>query len=458
MKLKITSFITAICLAANVIAGTFSVKSGSGYLETGTDCIIFKDAQQGSISYSSGNIPLRNLICFEVTKQGDEMGIDTIKTENIALSTDSQSVTINNLSANTGYKITYTNYSRNDSIRDSAYAYVMNYQPLTHVSFPDSVGCGEDVRLQLEPTMQWINKYGNPQKVKRELSIGYHSFGLRSEKPTIDSISYTTTATDYHILDSMPYTDTKFYVTDLTFKKLSKDSVLVVVSDSIFHNSSIISFPTMETSTKQEHEADDSQDHFVRFTEEHNDAVNVVQRFRHSGPLFLNLESNANDTTNAYHYEWAFVSDENATRGDYDNAFTQHGSYVNAFKFEDPGLHCIRLTVRDLNDTTCKHQSYACLQISDSKIAAPNVFTPNGDGVNDEFRVSYQSIATFEISIYDQWGRRVYQSTDITQGWDGTFHGKLASIGTYFYVIKAVGTDDEEYILKGDINLIRSKK
>lgn len=459
MKLKITSFIAAICTVANLSASSFSITSGNGYLEKGTDCFVFEDASKGSITFTTGNHLLDSVVCYKITITEGEKTREVIGNENISLSADLKQVTINNLSANTGYVVLNTNHSQNQAFKDSSYAYVINYQPLTKVSFPDTIACGEDVRLLFEPTIQYYNIYGNPQKLDRDLSLGYYSFGLRGEQPTIDSISYSINAADYYDLDSVPYTDTKFYVTDLTAKNLLKSGNFIVTSDSLFHNTSVVAFPTMETTTKQQHEADDSKEHFMRFSSEHDEAVEAAKSFRHSGPLVLNLESFANDTANSFHYEWAFISGDDAMKGDYNyNAFHNHGNYVNAYKIEDPGLHCVQLTVRNLNDTTCKHQSYACLQITESRIAAPNAFTPNGDGVNDEFRVAYQSIATFEISIYDQWGRRVYQSTDITQGWDGNFHGKLASIGAYFYVIKAVGTDEEEYILKGDVNLIRSKK
>ena len=114
-------------------------------------------------------------------------------------------------------------------------------------------------------------------------------------------------------------------------------------------------------------------------------------------------------------------------------------------------------------------------------LLVPNVFTPNGDGKNDEFRVLYRSIKEYHIWVYNRWGKLVYESQDPAKGWDGTINNHPAAEGAYFYVIRALGTDaaanaeyrtkaaykrakdkaDEAiigvYQLSGDINLLRGK-
>jgi gliding motility-associated-like protein len=84
-------------------------------------------------------------------------------------------------------------------------------------------------------------------------------------------------------------------------------------------------------------------------------------------------------------------------------------------------------------------------------LLVPNVFTPNGDGANDEFRVVYRSIKEFHCWVYNRWGMLVYQWSDPAKGWDGTIGGRPAAEGAYFYVIRALGTDADEnakYTLK----------
>ena len=110
----------------------------------------------------------------------------------------------------------------------------------------------------------------------------------------------------------------------------------------------------------------------------------------------------------------------------------------------------------------------------------PNVFTPDRNGQNDEFRVLYKSLATFKCDVYNRWGKLVYSWTDPAEGWNGNIGGRPAAEGAYFYVIRALGTDaakdasfigikavytkkklnaDESvigvYQMSGDINLLR---
>ncbi|MES2284402.1 MAG: gliding motility-associated C-terminal domain-containing protein [Bacteroidota bacterium] len=71
-------------------------------------------------------------------------------------------------------------------------------------------------------------------------------------------------------------------------------------------------------------------------------------------------------------------------------------------------------------------------------IEIPNVFTPNGDGINDVFKInlSGESLTNFNVSIYDRWGILVFASSSINNKWDGrTTSGLKVECGTYFYVL-----------------------
>lgn len=93
-----------------------------------------------------------------------------------------------------------------------------------------------------------------------------------------------------------------------------------------------------------------------------------------------------------------------------------------------------------------------------SKLEVPNVFTPNGDKINDIFRLKAANLSSIEVVIFDRWGNRVYEVTSDTGnfGWDGkTLAGKDAPEGTYFYTLKATGKDDVSYDQKGTVSLYR---
>ena len=145
--------------------------------------------------------------------------------------------------------------------------------------------------------------------------------------------------------------------------------------------------------------------------------------------------------------------------------------------FAEPGSYRV---VCKVNNQYCTSDSMEVIvAISSSFLSVPNVFTPNGDGKNDEFRVAYRSIKEFHCWVYNRWGKLVYEWSDPAKGWNGMIGNRPASEGAYFYVIRALGTDaapnaqymskiayqnkknkDPEailgiYQLSGDINLIR---
>lgn len=86
----------------------------------------------------------------------------------------------------------------------------------------------------------------------------------------------------------------------------------------------------------------------------------------------------------------------------------------------------------------------------------PNAFTPNGDGLNDVFRVrsvGYKNVKYFKI--YNRFGEQVYLGDNIEDGWDGTCNHLQADIGTYFWQIIYLDRFGKEGYLKGDVTLIR---
>jgi len=93
-----------------------------------------------------------------------------------------------------------------------------------------------------------------------------------------------------------------------------------------------------------------------------------------------------------------------------------------------------------------------------STMQVPNVFTPNGDDVNDLFFLKSTNLEEISIMIFDRWGRKVYDLVSETGNiaWDGkTSAGKEVADGTYFYIIKARGKDGNSFEKKGTVNLYR---
>ncbi len=86
----------------------------------------------------------------------------------------------------------------------------------------------------------------------------------------------------------------------------------------------------------------------------------------------------------------------------------------------------------------------------------PNAFTPNGDGVNDVFRVLGNTgrLEGFSLGVYNRWGQRIFHTNDKYQGWDGVYNGSGALLGTYVYVLE-YNIAGKPYLQKGNFHLLR---
>ncbi len=98
-----------------------------------------------------------------------------------------------------------------------------------------------------------------------------------------------------------------------------------------------------------------------------------------------------------------------------------------------------------------------------SRIFVPTAFSPNGDSVNDVWKVSPLSVynvvgsklTQFNARVYNRWGMLVFESNDIYKGWDGTFKGAKAPVDVYIYMVYAEGIDKRFIRLNGNVTLIR---
>ena len=91
-----------------------------------------------------------------------------------------------------------------------------------------------------------------------------------------------------------------------------------------------------------------------------------------------------------------------------------------------------------------------------STLVMPNAFSPNNDRINDVYKVkSYQNIVEFHAYIFNRWGQKLYEWTNIEEGWDGKYRGNDVKQGTYFVLVKAKGADGQTYNIRKDVNLLR---
>jgi gliding motility-associated-like protein len=124
----------------------------------------------------------------------------------------------------------------------------------------------------------------------------------------------------------------------------------------------------------------------------------------------------------------------------------------------EPGVYTVTLTA---TASGCTATATTTITVLDgpsviSSITVPNVFTPNGDGQNDELTLAEVGIATVDLEVLNRWGQVVGRIERPGQAWDArSFSGEQVPEGTYFFVMTATGADGRKHEAKGTITVLR---
>jgi len=119
--------------------------------------------------------------------------------------------------------------------------------------------------------------------------------------------------------------------------------------------------------------------------------------------------------------------------------------------------YCVWVT--DINgcaDSACVLVNVGCENVMQD-IFVPNAFSPNDDGVNDRLILKVESacIKTFTFRVYNRWGEKVFETSNADEPWDGSFRGQMMGTDVFAYTVYAKLSSREDFILKGNISLIR---
>jgi gliding motility-associated-like protein len=110
------------------------------------------------------------------------------------------------------------------------------------------------------------------------------------------------------------------------------------------------------------------------------------------------------------------------------------------------------------SDSGCVATSSATITVNPQhEIYVPNAFSPNNDGINDYWEIfGYKKAWVFvKVEVFDRWGEKVFESTDVDFQWDGTYRGTPVSIGVYVYSLTVTFIDGYSDHSKGTITIIK---
>jgi gliding motility-associated-like protein len=117
-----------------------------------------------------------------------------------------------------------------------------------------------------------------------------------------------------------------------------------------------------------------------------------------------------------------------------------------------------RYTVIGIDETGCSDTLTFGFQVPEAccTFSYPGAFSPNGDGRNDKWRpILYGNHRTYELSIYNRWGMRLFHSFTPNEGWDGFYEGQAQETGTYFYLMQAKCITGKAEQKQGEFVLLR---
>lgn len=187
-----------------------------------------------------------------------------------------------------------------------------------------------------------------------------------------------------------------------------------------------------------------------------------LEKIEGDAPLLVRFTAIASDLEAGSTLEWRF---RHSGAGGSQAEITRYEENPE-FTFTESGLTIATLYVR-LNNELVDSISMN-ITITESHLEMPNAFSPNDDGHNDVYGAKgiaknggkstgkYRSIVEFHAYIFNRWGQKLYDWTDIEGYWDGTYNGSPCKDGVYYVLVKARGADGKEYNIRRDINLIRS--
>jgi len=197
-------------------------------------------------------------------------------------------------------------------------------------------------------------------------------------------------------------------------------------------------------------------DYYFQVTDYNNCADSISVKVTQPSDIIANfsidedliLEGNNVTVTNlssgANYFSWNFGDNSNTSN-----------EFELTYKYNKQGNFIIELIASNI-DLSVICNDTASLNIAVEGYDINNVFTPNNDGINDEYHFGDEMLVELRVAIYNRWGQQVYAFNDVKGSWDGkSFNGEFAPEGVYFFTMEAIGSLGDSYIEEGTITLLR---
>ena len=412
-----------------ISSGEFSVISETPNSSSGLNKVyVVRNTENLTLSYKFN--PSHTIKCYKFDQRGS---IDAIQISDVSI--EGNILKINNPESECGYII--------DDDNQMFYFWLIDYSK--YQFSPESISLSS--KSDCNCTMLDFNGYASPIyyygvngrrfNLNRALKLSYTSLDLDENSASFEIRNFDRSyeyISDVISIFPPVYSSTSFTLEGDAF--LNRWNEQKKVTSPIYFPISVIA----ETKVKQLNES-----------EENSNQINSnSELLGGNAPCELSFEVTTSE--GVIHNEWQFSSDQ-----DFENIIYRINDKEFDYTFIDEGKTFIRY-IGSNADGSCETISDVYeVAIGTSELKVPNIFSPNNDGINDEWKISYQSIIKYECWIYDRYGKEVFHTSDPNKGWSGKSNNGNIRSGVFYYIIKAQGSDGKNYNLSGDINIISSK-
>lgn len=355
--------------------------------------------------------------------------------EEVTVTVDGNTVEVTETQGNCGFIV-------NDGERPY-YFWVVNYisspTHLTSIAPADTQEC-DNTELVVNATAPAIHYYtiaGQQRTLSRDLELHYTTLEWNDEAKVYNQVDKIQTLTSLNaVIRITPpvYCSTSFTLTGDRFQTIWHEAQ--TIESNVMSPNGIAA----ETEAVQE-----------EVTLGEGEASNVIS----GGDAGLGGSAPAEISFNAYvtdavvHNEWQMSKDP-----EFNNIEYRFSEQDLTYTFNEEGVYYLRYIGSDSTGKCEVVGETYTVSIGASELRIPNAFSPDGNGVNDVWKVGYRSLLSFKCWIFDKNGKKLYYFDDPAGGWDGMVGGKVVRPGVYYYVIEAQGADGKKYKKGGDINVV----
>ncbi|MCD6112323.1 MAG: gliding motility-associated C-terminal domain-containing protein [Bacteroidales bacterium] len=336
--------------------------------------------------------------------------------------------------------------------------------PTANLSGNNSICYGSTSLLTVELTgaSPWeiIYSDGDTSITKSNITNSTYSFSV---KPEATTTYYITDVLDANLCKNTGIGTATIEVNPIPVASILSDSTTCLNATLTFHdNSTVVTGNINSWFWNFDESGATSYDKNPQYTFEstglHNISLSVetdkgcTNTTSKSLMVFPNPEVNINFNNGCI----IFNTTDTLDAGDFYSEYLWDDGSINRFRIIDSyGEYSV--TVTDTNG--CSASGNIKVKQCPGKLWIPNAFTPNSDGKNDNFKIfgSLEGVSKFKLSIFDKWGKLLYSTDNIYEGWDGKSNGQLCPAGVYIWVIYYTeqGTGEGEKTLKGHVTLLR---